>query len=179
MGGEGKKLVTKTWLWEIFLQSPILSVGGDAVFSAIIFCSTTEVTLQLDHLYIDCPLCHCNIAKNAAHLVELHKHQSNKRQIVPSGIPRLLCQWRSHWMNGTLPDKPCEGRRWKTKGSKRFCTSVLFETRTHYYSQVLPKQSMQTLKFETAFLAGISSEQHRVFFVYPVKYLHSSQKVWW
>jgi hypothetical protein len=31
----------------------------------------------------------------------------------------------------------------------------------------------------TAFLAGISWGQHKVFFVYPVKYLDSSQKVWW
>jgi hypothetical protein len=27
MGGVGKKLVTKTWMWEIFLQGHILSVG--------------------------------------------------------------------------------------------------------------------------------------------------------
>ncbi len=31
MDGVGRKLVTKTWMWEIFLQGPILSIGVDAL----------------------------------------------------------------------------------------------------------------------------------------------------
>jgi hypothetical protein len=33
MGGVGKKLVTKTWMWETFLQGHILSVGGNALIA--------------------------------------------------------------------------------------------------------------------------------------------------
>jgi hypothetical protein len=33
MGGVGKKLITKTWMQEIFLQGHILSIGGDALRS--------------------------------------------------------------------------------------------------------------------------------------------------
>jgi hypothetical protein len=31
MGGFGKKLVTKTWMWEIFLQGHIESIAGDTL----------------------------------------------------------------------------------------------------------------------------------------------------
>ncbi len=31
MDGVGKKWVTKTWMWEIFLQGHILGIGGDAL----------------------------------------------------------------------------------------------------------------------------------------------------
>jgi hypothetical protein len=45
MGGEGKKLVTVS---NIFAES-----HTECWWSAIIFCLTTEVTVQPDHLYID------------------------------------------------------------------------------------------------------------------------------
>jgi hypothetical protein len=32
MGGVGKRIITKTWMSEYFLQGPILRAGGDATW---------------------------------------------------------------------------------------------------------------------------------------------------
>jgi hypothetical protein len=50
MGGVGKRIIMKTWMSEIFLQCPILRVGGDALIMQVALQFITYFSLKFDEL---------------------------------------------------------------------------------------------------------------------------------
>jgi hypothetical protein len=50
MGGVGKRIITKTWMSEIFLQGRILRVGVDALIMQLALEFITYLSLKFDEL---------------------------------------------------------------------------------------------------------------------------------
>jgi hypothetical protein len=51
MGAVAKRIITKTWMSEIFLQGPILRVGGDALTMQVALQLIAYLSLQFNELY--------------------------------------------------------------------------------------------------------------------------------
>jgi hypothetical protein len=50
MGGVGKRIITKTWMSEIFLQGGVLRVGGDALIMQLGRQFIMSLSLKFDEL---------------------------------------------------------------------------------------------------------------------------------